>query len=134
TGQQIWERGFRGNFLFSGFLIADGLLVANCEDTYMYGLDPNTGLDLWREKSSGTSTRLVYQDGVVYFSGGGDGLLHAVDIQKGKHLWKLQSPDFKKNSGAYFWGMVAGMPAEGGKKGRIFASTGINVHCYEAVK
>jgi outer membrane protein assembly factor BamB len=134
TGAKIWEKTFNGNFLFSGFVIANGIVVANCEDTYIYGLDPTTGSELWREKSSGTSTRLVYQDGVVYYAGGGDGLLHAVDVQTGKHLWKLQSPDFKSNSDAYFWGMVAGLPAQNGKKGRIFASTGLNVYCYEAVK
>jgi outer membrane protein assembly factor BamB len=134
TGAKLWERTFDGNFLFSGFVIADGIIVANCEDTYIYGLDPVLGKELWREKSSGTSTRLVYQDGVVYYAGGGDGLLHAVEVQTGKHLWKLQSPDFKGNSSAYFWGMVAGLPAANGKKGRIFASTGLNVYCYEAVK
>ena len=134
TGAKIWERTFGGNFLFSGFIIADGIIVANSEDTYIYGLDPATGSERWQEKSSGTSTRLVYQDGVVYYAGGGDGLLHAVDVQTGKHLWKLQSPDFRANSDAYFWGMVAGLPAQNGKKGRIFASTGLNVYCYEAVK
>ena len=134
TGAKVWERAFGGNFLFSGFIIADGIIVANSEDTYIYGLDPITGSERWREKSSGTSTRLVYQDGVVYYAGGGDGLLHAVDVQTGKHLWKLQSPDFRTNSDAYFWGMVAGLPAQNGKKGRIFASTGLNVYCYEAVK
>ncbi len=134
TGAKVWERTFGGNFLFSGFIIADGIIVANSEDTYIYGLDPATGSERWQEKSSGTSTRLVYQDGVVYYAGGGDGLLHAVDVQTGKHLWKLQSPDFRTNSDAYFWGMVAGLPAQNGKKGRIFASTGLNVYCYEAVK
>ena len=134
TGAKVWERAFGGNFLFSGFIIADGIIVANSEDTYIYGLDPATGSERWQEKSSGTSTRLVYQDGVVYYAGGGDGLLHAVDVQTGKHLWKLQSPDFRTNSDAYFWGMVAGLPAQNGKKGRIFASTGLNVYCYEAVK
>ncbi len=36
TGKAIWENKYGGNFLFSGFLLVDNLLVANCEDGYIY--------------------------------------------------------------------------------------------------
>ena len=58
SGENLWERNFSGDFSFSGFLIVDNTVVANCEDGYIYGLNPQTGAQLWKEKSSGTSTRL----------------------------------------------------------------------------
>ena len=134
TGKSMWENSFNGNFLFSGFLIADNILVANCEDGYIYGLDPETGNQLWKERSSGTSTRMHYQKGVVYYAGGGDGLLHAVDVQTGKHLWKLQSPDLKQDSRAFYNGMVAGIAGQGAEKGKIFVNTGLHIYAYEAAQ
>lgn len=130
----MWENSFNGNFLFSGFLIADNILVANCEDGYIYGLNPETGNQLWKEKSSGTSTRMHYQKGVVYYAGGGDRLLHAVEVQTGKHLWKLQSPDLKQDSRAFYNGMVAGSPGQGAEKGKIFVNTGLHIYAYEAAQ
>ena len=134
TGKPIWENKYGGNFLFSGFLVVDNTVVANCEDGYIYGLDPQTGAQRWKEKSSGTSTRLYYQNGVVYYAGGGDGLLHAVDVLTGKHLWKLQSPDTKRSSSAFFQGMVAGVAGSGGSPGRIIANTGFSIVAYQAAR
>jgi len=132
TGKNLWEKNFSGDFSFSGFLIVDNLVVANCEDGYLYGLDPLTGTQVWKEKSSGSSTRLYYQNGVVYFAGGT--WLHAVEVQTGKHLWKLQSPDLKRNSLAFYQGMVAGIAGQGANRGRIIASTGLTIYAYEAAK
>lgn len=134
TGKSVWENQYAGNFLFSGFLLADKILVANCEDGYIYGLNPDTGNQLWKEKSSGSSTRLYYQNGVVYYAGGGDGLLHAVEVQTGKHLWKLQSPDLKQDSRAFYNGMVAGLPGQGSEKGKIFVNTGLHIYAYDAAR
>lgn len=134
TGKAVWEKKFNGGFLFSGFLLVYNLLVANCEDGYIYGLNPATGTQVWKEKSSGSSTRLYYQNGVVYYAGGGDGLLHAVEVQTGKHLWKLQSPDVLRDSRAFYQGMVAGLPGQGGNTGTIFANTGRNIYAYPAAR
>jgi outer membrane protein assembly factor BamB len=134
TGERVWDRPFAQDFLSSGFIVAEGLVVANCEDTYIYGHNSGSGAEVWREKSSGTSTKLLYQDGYVYYAGGGDGLLHAVEVKTGKTEWRLRSPDLAKNSGAYFWGMVSAIPAKNGKKGRIFASTGLHIYAFEAIR
>jgi len=134
SGRRLWSRRFNNNFLFSGFLIAEDIIVANCEDTYIYGIDPNSGGQIWREKSAGTSTRLIYQDGFVYYVGGSDMLLHAVEVKSGKTHWKLRSPDTAKNQDAYFFGYLTGVPASNSRKGRIFANTGLNIYCYEAIR
>ncbi len=134
SGQLIWRQEFTQNFSVSGFVIAEGLVVGNCQNGNLYGLDALTGSVRWIEKSSGSSTKLVYQDGFVYFTGGGNGLLHAVEVQTGKTHWKLRSQDAEKDSWAFFHYFVAGIPAQGGKKGKVFASTGINIVCYEAIR
>ncbi|MCF0075281.1 PQQ-like beta-propeller repeat protein [Dyadobacter sp. CY261] len=134
TGERKWYQTFTQDFLMSGFIVSDGVVVANCEDTYIYGFDVNSGAQLWREKSSGSSTKLFAQEGFVYFAGGGDGLLHAVEIKTGRTWWKLESPDLKKNGYAYFQQMVSGIPAKAGRKGRVYASTGIHIYAFEAIR
>jgi outer membrane protein assembly factor BamB len=75
---------------------------------------------------------MFYMNGVVYYSGGGDGHLHAVDVQTGKHIWRLDSPE--KSSSAFFYAAVAGIPGKDGKKGTILAHTGLHVLAYEAAR
>ena len=134
TGKPIWSVPFPEGFGPSSFIITDNKLIANCEDTYTYCLDPLTGRQLWKEKSSGTSTPISYLNGVVYFSGGGDGKLHALDATTGKHLWKLKSPDESVNSGAWFYGVCVAVPGKNGGKGRVVATTGLNAYGYEAIR
>ena len=134
TGRQLWSKSFSQGFGSSGFIIADNKLFANCEDTYTYCLDPGTGQQLWQEKSSGTSSPISYLNGVIYFLGGGDGRLHAIDAASGKHLWKLASPDETTNSGAYFYGNCTVSAGKMGAKGRVMATTGLNAYCYETIQ
>ncbi|MDT4849560.1 Outer membrane protein assembly factor BamB [compost metagenome] len=129
TGREIWRKAFRQDFLFTPLIIAENRVIANNEDTWLYALDVNTGAELWKSPSAGTSSHLVYLEGYVYYIGGGDGLLHAVDISNGKTLWKLRSPDLKGDSRAHFFGGISGAPAKNGKKGRVMASTGRHVYC-----
>jgi outer membrane protein assembly factor BamB len=134
TGREIWRKAFRQDFLFTPLIIAENKVIANNEDTWLYAMNVNTGAEIWKTKSAGTSTHLIYQDGYVYYVGGGDGLLHAVDVSNGKTMWKLTSPDLNVYSGAHFFGGISGVPAKDGKKGRIMANTGRHVYCYEAIK
>lgn len=134
TGEPIWSVPFSNGFGFSGFIIADGRLLANCEDRYTYCLDPATGRQLWKEQSSGTCTPISYLNGVAYFAGGGDGKLHAIDAATGQHLWRVKSPDESVNSGAWFYGVCVAVPGKDGHKGRVVATTGLNAYGYEAIR
>ena len=135
TGEKQWTVNFDQGFTFSGFIIAEDKVLANNEDTYLYALDPRTGRQLWRVKSSGTSSPMSYLNGVVYFVGGGDGLLHAVEVATGKHLWRLQSPDQKDNRGAFFKSDVRVVPgAQEGEKGKVLVSSYLSAFCYEAAR
>ncbi len=133
TGKKMWEQTFSEGF--SDMIVVEDKLLANCEDTYLYAFDSDTGRQLWKEKSSGTSSPLAYLNGVVYFTGGGDGLLHAVEVETGKHLWRIHSPDLKINTGAWFKRHIAILPAgTNGKKGRVLTSSYLNAFCYEAAR
>ena len=135
TGQQLWKRDFSEGFKFSRYIIAEDKVLANSEDTYLYALDPETGQQLWKEKSSGTSSPMAYLNGVVYFVGGGDGLLHAVEVATGKHLWRLHSPDLKSNSGAWFKGEIRVVPPKNeDEKGKVLVSSYLSAFCYEAAR
>ena len=134
TGEKIWEKRFNEGFTFSGFIIEEDRVFANCEDTYLYALDPETGQQLWKEKSSGTSSPISYLSGILYFVGGGDGLLHAVEAGSGKHLWRLHSPDLEENEGAWFKSDVRVVPPKESEKGKVLVSSYLSAFCYEAAR
>ncbi len=137
SGEIVWKRAFdNASFFDSGFIIVPekNLIVVNAmqSTTTLYALDLTTGQTVWSEPSSGTSSHLQYLNGVVYFVGGGDGLLHAVDIETGKHHWKISSPDLAVNSNAWFARYCAVFPGEDGKKGKVVVSSGLHAFAYEA--
>jgi len=134
TGKSIWKMAINGDFLFSGFIIQNGRVYANDSYGNLHCIDANTGKQYWTETTSGTSSDMVYLDGVIYLVGGGDGLLHAVDAETGTTLWKVKSPDLALHSDGYFDRFCAVVPGSFGSKGRIVVSTGYNAYCYEAAK
>lgn len=134
TGEEIWRVNFDQGFGSSGFVIQAGKIFANNDNRYTYCLDPESGRQIWKEESSGSASPISYLNGVLYFMGGGDGRLHAIDATTGKHLWRLRSPDVDKNSGAFFYGTCVAVPGQGGNKGRIVATTGLNAYGYEAIR
>ena len=69
---------------------------------------------------------------VVYFTARQG--LWAVEGNTGKVLWKIESPDIRKNDNAVFRGFVAVVPGKNGQKGRVYAHTGLNAYCYEAIR
>ncbi len=134
TGKEIWRSNIGTFSFFSSMAIENGRFYAACEDRFLYCLDINTGQVLWKEQNTGTCSPISYLNGVLYYLGGGDGKLHAVDADTGKHLWKLNSPDITKNSGAFFYGLCAAVPGKNGQKGRVIGTTGLNAYCFEAIR
>jgi len=135
TGENIWGKKFNAEIFFSGFIVEDGRVIANCEDKVLYCFDANSGNLLWKGEGAGTSSPLTdrYLNEVVYFSGGSSGLIHAVDVRDGKTLWKLE-PE-KMGDGAHFWkGDLYVIPGENGKPGKIIAHTPTNAYCFEAYR
>lgn len=134
TGKQVWTQFLGSSPLTSRMTLQNNRLYAACEDRFLYCLDINTGQVLWKEQNTGTCSPISYLNGVLYYLGGGDGKLHAVDADTGKHLWKLNSPDVSKNSGAFFYGVCAAVPGKNGQKGKVIGTTGLNAYCFEAIR
>jgi outer membrane protein assembly factor BamB len=98
TGEFIWKQEFTQDFLFSGITVQDGMVLGNCEDTYLYNMDPESGNIIWKEKTAGTSSSIRYLNGIVYLSGGSTGNIHAIDTQNGRTIWRLDAEKYKDGS------------------------------------
>ena len=134
TGQRLWFRRVTPASLFTDLIVAEGKLLANGQNARLYALEPGSGGLLWTQRSSGFSSALHYQDGVVYYIE--TKLLIATRVSDGKVLWALDCPDAYTENRTDSWitGFVTGVPGKNGKKGRIFASTNLNVYCFEAAQ
>ncbi len=133
TGEQIWRKAFPQDFLFSGFIIEEGKIIANNEDTHTYCLNPENGTILWKTESSGTSGRMSYLNGIVYFVGGSTGKLHAIDIYTGKHVWKIDASKLgEPNSSSFKTNAVYVFPTESGNPAKIIALSHLNAYCFDA--
>jgi outer membrane protein assembly factor BamB len=85
---------FHSDFLFSGFIVEDNQLLANCENGIFYCINPETGAIKWHVDGAGTSTPLRYLNGIVYFSGGSTGRIHAIDTNTGEYVWMLDPANY----------------------------------------
>lgn len=135
TGQQYWRKKFSGEIFFSNFLIEEDMIIINNEDQYVYALDPMTGNQLWKTRGSGTSSKMSYMNGVVYFNGGASGKLHAVDIREGKTVWRIDPKLIGEFPDEAFRGTaIYTLAGENGNKGKVISLTGNNAYCFEAYR
>ncbi|NOQ27851.1 MAG: PQQ-binding-like beta-propeller repeat protein [Bacteroidales bacterium] len=132
TGEQVWKRQFTQDFMFSGFIIEDDKIIANNEDLTLYCLDPETGGTIWTGEGAGTCSRMSYLNGIVYFVGGGDSRFHAVDIETGETVWRLDAKKLEDSEGRFKTNAVYVIPSESGDKGKVIALTHMYDYCFEA--
>jgi len=131
TKQEIWSTRLDDNVGSISFILEEDRLYVGIEgmNPQLYALNPETGRQIWKIKSSGTSSKMQYYNGVIYFNGGGNGLLHALNAQTGEYIWQYSSPDLKHNSGAWFDSAISIDKATG----RIYTSNYLNALCFEAM-
>ena len=143
TGRQLWKREFTNNFLFSGFILEENRLIANNEDCFTVCLDPDTGNELWRVKTAGTSGRMSYLNGIVYFNGGSVNKLFAIEVNTGKIVWQINPKlieedywaQFKSyNAAQFMYNAVYVIPAKDGQSSKVIALTGVYAYCFEAYR
>ena len=133
TGNQVWIKDFPQDFMFSGFIIEDDKIIANNEDTFTYCLNPENGNLIWKTESSGTSGRMSYLNGIVYFVGGSTGKLHAIDVSTGKHVWKIDVGNLGESSTSNFkTNAVYVFQAENGNPAKVIALSHLNAYSFEA--
>lgn len=131
TGERRWSKLLEDIVGSISFILEDDRLFVGIEglDPKLYAIEPNTGMQLWKIESSGTSSMMDYYDGVIYFNGGGNGLLHAVNAQTGEYIWQYTSPDLEEHSGAWFDSFIT-IDKE---TGRIHTANFLNALCFEAM-
>ncbi|MCK4664106.1 MAG: PQQ-binding-like beta-propeller repeat protein [Bacteroidales bacterium] len=134
TGEQLWIKSFTQDFLFSGFIIEENKIIANNENLTLYCLDPETCSEIWTGEGAGTSSRMSYLNGIIYFVGGSDGKFHAVDISTGKTIWRLNAEIIEGNDGLFKTNAVYVFSGENGNKGKIIALTDMYAYCFEAYR
>jgi outer membrane protein assembly factor BamB len=130
TGNLIWRRKFLGSFYFSSIIAADGKIFGNSDDEgIMYALNPDTGDIIWQEPTSSASGDMHYMNGVIYIVGLGDGKLHALDANTGKHIWRLTAPDSESSKGQSSF-----EDAVTGDGQYIYVRSFLNLYCYKAAR
>lgn len=128
-GSIIWEKEIEGGVGFAGMIMADGKLVIGTEGLkpMHHALNPETGDILWTTRTTGTASTMEYHNCVIYFTGGGDGKLHALNANTGEHLYILTSPDYAQNSNLYFGNSLAIDKATN----RLYTHNWYNALCYQ---
>jgi len=134
TGEQLWRREFDNDFFFSGFIIEEDKIIANNENKTLYCLDPETGHSIWEGEGAGTSSRMSYLNGIVYFVGGSDGKFHAVDIETGQTVWRLDAKKLEGSESLFKTNAVYVIPGENSEKGKVIALTHMYAYCFEAYR
>ena len=134
NGKQLWKKDFTNNFLFSGFIIEDGMLFANNEDIFMVCLDIETGREIWRVRTAGTGSRLSYLNGIIYYVGGSVPRLFAIEANTGKILWRLNPALLgEEGYGAGFRAnAVYVLPAKDNQPAKVIALSNLYAYCFEA--
>ena len=133
TGKQLWRKDFNADFMFSGIIVEEGKVIANCEDTYAYALDAETGSQRWRVRTAGSGSRMSYLNGVVYFVGGSARRLFAIEAATGKMLWKIDAGLLGEGRGAGFrTNAVYVLPAKDDQPAKVIALSDLYAYCFEA--
>lgn len=137
SGEVIWNKGgYRDNgdgvFVFS--IYNNNLIAVNNvgSTSRVMSLDPLTGTTNWETlDTGGNAESLHFLNDVLYFNDRGVGRIYAFDINTGKVLWNISSPDTDYFQG---FGGFRVVPGKNGEKGRVIACTYLNAYCYEAEK
>jgi outer membrane protein assembly factor BamB len=133
TGEQIWRKPFPQDFMFSGFIIEDDKIIANNEDTFTYCLNPENGTIIWKTESSGTSGRMSYLNGIVYFVGGSTGKLYGINASTGEHVWKIDASNLgESGSNSFKTNAVYVFDAENGNPAKVIALSNLNAYSFDA--
>ncbi len=135
-GKIIWRKqNMASQYSTGGFIVANNkIIVMDDGKRELVAYDLATGNWLWAETSAGTNSYLSELNGVVYYGSSGDGRIHAVDIETGKHLWRLKSYDSYNDERYFFMKQCIVVPGKNGKKGKVLVSSYSHAYCYEAAK
>jgi outer membrane protein assembly factor BamB len=83
----------------SGKIVVAGTKLLMPTVNKLVCFDAETGKFLWQEggNTSGSPSRILYYDNVLYYTSGGDGKFHALNATTGETIYDEKSPDKKAN-------------------------------------
>ena len=131
TDERLWKKDIEGSISFSSFIVEEGKVIGQDEAMNVYCWNAETGSLQWQTDGAGTSSRLRYLNGIVYFSGGSTSKIHAIDISTGKTVWLLK-PELIEEDATDFKPDIYAIEGENGEKGKIVVCTPMNAYCLEA--
>jgi outer membrane protein assembly factor BamB len=101
-------------------------------ETKLFCFNATTGQQLWQEdgNTSGSPSRILEYNNVVYYTSNGDGRFHAIDATNGKTIVDIVSPDKKTNGQGGFDGVIT---LDTINK-RIYTATYFSAICYKTPK
>jgi outer membrane protein assembly factor BamB len=136
TGDIIWKNvNVSDYYSFAGFIIVGNkMIVMENNNRQIIAFNTENGNEIWAETSAPTICYMSELNGVVYYASSADGRVHAVDIETGKHLWRLKSYDATNNEREFFMRQCMVVPGENGEKGKVIVSSYTHGYCYEAAK
>jgi len=101
-GQEQWRVKMPRDMLSSVPLFYQDALFCAMEDGFLYKINVSTGVTQWKSKASGTPSRMEVFGPQIFLVGGGDGLLYTFDIQDGRMIRKMESPNNPYRKNAHF--------------------------------
>ncbi len=131
TGERLWRKEVEGSIGISSFIVEQGKVIGQDEAMNVYCWNAETGSLQWQTDGAGTSSRLRYLNGIIYFSGGSTSKIHAIDISTGKNVWLLK-PELMEEGAMDFKPDIYAIEGQNGEKGKIVVCTPMNAYCLEA--
>jgi outer membrane protein assembly factor BamB len=97
--------------------------------TKLFCFNATTGQQLWQEEenTSGSPSRILYNNNTVYYSSTGNGNFHVIDASNGKSLYNINSPDKKPNGQGGFDSVIT----LDTQNNRIYTATYYSAICYK---
>jgi outer membrane protein assembly factor BamB len=87
---EVNDGGVPGYEILGDLAVADGCVLAGCNDGELYAISAADGTKKWTFTTNGPVQSSPSVAGAVVYFGTWDGHLYAVDISDGKLRWKLQ--------------------------------------------
>ena len=76
------------------FIFVENQFFVKPTNRSLYQIDPNTGAEIWSDKDNGSgNSDMVYDNGILYYTGDGVGKIFALEVATKKWLWAEPSPN-----------------------------------------
>jgi outer membrane protein assembly factor BamB len=94
TGNVLWSRELPQGIGYANIVMHENFIIAQGSNNGMWAVDKINGVVKWSNSLTiGSTTKISYFEGVVYYTSTGSNTLWAVNAQNGEIIWKEFSPN-----------------------------------------